>query len=42
MDFATYETLKRYSPKQPDGTVSAVVTVTNGAIAGLVAQTGIF
>lgn len=39
MDFATYETLKRYSPKQKDGTVSAVVTVTNGAIAGLVAQT---
>ena len=40
MDFATYETLKRYSPKQADGTVNGVITVTNGAMAGLVAQSG--
>lgn len=42
IDFAVYETLKRYSPKDENGHVADLVTVTNGAIAGLFAQTGVF
>lgn len=40
IDFAVYETLKRYSPKDEQGRVGDLVTVTNGAVAGLFAQTG--
>jgi len=39
VDFAAYETLRQYSPKQADGTVSGLVTLANGAIAGTLAQT---
>lgn len=39
VDFAAYETLRQYSPKQADGTVSGIVTLVNGAIAGTLAQT---
>lgn len=39
VDFAAYETLRQYSPKQADGTVSGYITLLNGAIAGTMAQT---
>jgi solute carrier family 25 phosphate transporter 23/24/25/41 len=39
VDFAAYETLRQYSPKQADGTVSGYITLINGAIAGTMAQT---
>ena len=39
VDFAAYETLKQYSPKQADGSVNGLVTLLNGAIAGTMAQT---
>jgi solute carrier family 25 (mitochondrial phosphate transporter), member 23/24/25/41 len=40
IDFAAYETFKQYTPKRPDGTVGAVSTLINGALAGTLAQTG--
>jgi solute carrier family 25 phosphate transporter 23/24/25/41 len=39
VDFAAYETLKQYSPKQADGSVNGFVTLANGAVAGTMAQT---
>lgn len=39
IDFAAYETFKQYTPKREDGTVGAVATLTNGALAGTLAQT---
>lgn len=39
VDFAAYETLRQYSPKQPDGSVHGLVTLLNGALAGTLAQT---
>jgi solute carrier family 25 phosphate transporter 23/24/25/41 len=42
IDFAAYETLKQYTPKGPDGSVSSLNTLFNGALAGTLAQTGMF
>lgn len=42
IDFAVYETLRQYSPKQPDGSVNGFITLFNGGCAGLLAQTFAF
>lgn len=39
VDFAVYETLKQYSPRNPDGSVNNLVTLANGGFAGFLAQT---
>lgn len=42
IDFAVYETLRQYSPKQADGSVNGFITLFNGGCAGLLAQTFAF
>jgi len=39
LDFAVYETLKQYAPKDEKGNVSRLTTLMNGAFAGSCAQT---
>eukprot|EP01090_Pellita_catalonica_P007134 TRINITY_DN17747_c0_g1_i1.p1 TRINITY_DN17747_c0_g1~~TRINITY_DN17747_c0_g1_i1.p1 ORF type:complete len:392 (-),score=50.22 TRINITY_DN17747_c0_g1_i1:98-1108(-) len=39
IDFAAYETLKDYAPRNEDGTISRIVTMGIGGLAGSIAQT---